>query len=86
MSKMVQISGEHRETPSSTLLPTLGFSPLPEAATDEWLTLTEVAQMLKVSSTTIWRCRRGGLKVMRLGGLVRVRRSEFNAYLAQHQD
>jgi len=85
MSKIVQISGEHRETPNSTPLPP-AFSPLPEAAQDEWLTLAEVAQTLKVSRTTIWRCRREGLKVMRLGGLVRVRRSEFNAYLERHQN
>ncbi len=83
---MVQISGEHQETPSSTPLPTPVFSPSPEATPDEWLTLAEVAQMLKVSRTTIWRCRREGLKVMRLGGLVRVRRSEFNAYLERHQN
>ncbi len=62
------------------------FSPLPEATPDEWLTLTEVASMLKVSRTTIWRCRRAGLKVMRLGGLVRVRRSEFNHYLERQQN
>ena len=86
MSKMVQISGEHRETPGRTPPPPPGFSPLPAAATDEWLTLAEVAQMLKVSRTTIWRCRREGLKVMRLGGLVRVRHSEFNAYLERHQN
>jgi excisionase family DNA binding protein len=83
---MVQISGEHRETPSSTLLPTLGFSPLPAAAPDEWLTLSEVAQTLKVGRTTIWRCRREGLKAMRRGGLVRVRRSDLNAYLERHQN
>ena len=83
---MVQISREHRETPNSTPMSPPAFSPLPEAATGEWLTLAEVAQMLKVSRTTIWRCRREGLKVMRLGGLVRVRRSEFNAYLERHQN
>ena len=83
---MVQISGEHRETSGSTPPTPQGFSPLPNAATDEWLTLTEVALILKVGRTTIWRWRQEGLKAMRRGGLVRVRRSDLNIYLAQHQN
>jgi hypothetical protein len=52
MSKMVQISGEHRETPSSTPLPPPGFSPLPAAATDEWLRIARSAQLHLVACGT----------------------------------
>lgn len=49
------------------------------------LTLDEVAQRLKVSPSTARRLiRRGGLKTVRLGRLIRVRPADLNAYIERH--
>lgn len=47
---------------------------------DEWLTLGEVAAILKAARTTIWRKRQDGLRQSRMGGIVRVQRRDLDAY------
>jgi excisionase family DNA binding protein len=64
---------------------------LPPAATahtslpDEWLTLEEVARRLKASRTSVWRCRRDGLKAVRIGGIVRVQARDLQEFMARHR-
>lgn len=52
---------------------------------DEWLTLEEVARCLKASRTSIWRCRRDGLKAARIGGIVRVQARDLQEFMARHR-
>ena len=52
---------------------------------DEWLTLEEVARRLKASRTSIWRCRRDGLKAARIGGIVRVQARDLQEFMARHR-
>lgn len=48
----------------------------------EFLTITDVAQMLHLSTTTIWRhVRRGELKAVKIGRSYRIRRSDLDALL-----
>jgi excisionase family DNA binding protein len=56
------------------------LSPPPD---QEFLTITDVAQMLHLSTTTIWRhVRRGDLKALKIGRSYRIRRSDLDALLA----
>lgn len=49
----------------------------------EFLTITDVAEMLHLSTTTIWRhVRRGDLKAVKIGRSYRIRRSDLDALLA----
>ena len=49
------------------------------------LTVEDVAQRLKVSPSTVRRLiRRGGLKTVRLGRLIRIRPADLNAYIERH--
>lgn len=51
------------------------------------LTIDEVAQRLKVSPSTVRRLiRRGGLKTVRLGRLIRVRPADLNDYIERHTE
>lgn len=55
----------------------------PVAQDREFLTITDVAQMLHLSTTTIWRhVRRGDLKAVKIGRSYRIRRSDLDALLA----
>ena len=50
------------------------------------MTLTEVRQRLHVSRATLWRWTvERGLKVVRVGGVVRIRESDLQAFLARHE-
>lgn len=49
------------------------------------LTLEEIRTMASTSRSTVWRWTvEQGLKTVRIGGLVRVRESDWNAFLAKH--
>ena len=55
------------------------------AAGDKFLTMTDVGQRLQCSRTTVWRLvNERGLRVIRSGGLVRVRESDLDGWLAKH--
>lgn len=57
--------------------------PAPGTQGREFLTITDVAQMLHLSTTTIWRhVRRGDLKAVKIGRSYRIRRSDLDALLA----
>jgi excisionase family DNA binding protein len=47
-------------------------------------TLAAVCKMLTVSRTTLWRMCKNGLRTVRIGGLVRIRKSDLDLYLADH--
>ena len=49
---------------------------------EEFYTLEEVIQTLKVSRTTLWRWRNEpGLRMVRIHGVVRVRKSDLHSFL-----
>ena len=49
---------------------------------EEFYTLGEVIKSLKVSRTTLWRWRNErGLRMVRIHGVVRVRKSDLNSFL-----
>ena len=53
---------------------------------DRFLTLSEVRATLKVSHSTLWRwTAEHGLKVSRVGGVVRIRESDLQAFLKQYE-
>jgi len=55
-------------------------------ASDRFLTLKEVQDRLCVSRSTIWRWQaEQGLKVVRVGNVVRVRERELEAFLNRHE-
>jgi excisionase family DNA binding protein len=55
--------------------------PAPRLA-DPWLTISEVATQLRVSTMTAYRlCERGELRAKRVGRSLRIRQSWFDAYL-----
>ncbi len=52
---------------------------------ERFLKLSEVRAMLKVSRATVWRWHaERGLKVVRVGDVVRVRESDLQAFLNRH--
>jgi excisionase family DNA binding protein len=59
---------------------------LPVPATPErLLRLQEIQRAAGVSRVTVWRwCNERGLRTIRVGGCVRVRESDWLAWLAQH--
>ena len=49
---------------------------------EEFYTLAEVIKILKVSRTTLWRWRNErGLRMVRIHGVIRVRKSDLNSFL-----
>ena len=54
---------------------------------ERFLTLSEVRTMLNVSRTTLWRWEvEQGLKVVRIGGVARIRESDLQAFLKRHEN
>ena len=54
--------------------------------TETFLKLAEVRQRLGVSRATLWRwTAEQGLKVVRVGGTVRIRESDLEAFLKRHE-
>ena len=54
--------------------------------TDRFLKLQEVQRMFGISRTTLWRwTNEQGLKVVRVGGVCRIRESDLQAFLARHE-
>ena len=49
-------------------------------------TLTAVCQMLSISRTTLWRMSKNSLRTVRIGGLVRIRKSDLDRYLCDHSE
>jgi len=57
-----------------------------ENANNRYLKLREVQARLGVSRTTLWRWQaEHGLKVVRIGDVVRVRESDLEAFLQRHE-
>jgi excisionase family DNA binding protein len=55
-------------------------------ANDHFLKLKEVQDLLGVSRTTLWRWQaEHGLKVVRVGDVVRVRESDLQVFLKRHE-
>jgi excisionase family DNA binding protein len=55
-------------------------------ASDRFLKLKEVQDLIGVSRTTLWRWQaEQGLKVVRVGDVVRVRESDLQAFLKRHE-
>jgi excisionase family DNA binding protein len=53
---------------------------------ERFLTLSEVQAMLKVSRSTVWRwTAENGLKVVRVGGLTRIRETDLEDFLKRHE-
>jgi len=40
--------------------------------------------MLRISRTSLWRMCKNGLRTVRIGGLVRIRKSDLDRYLDDH--
>ena len=54
-------------------------------AGEKLLTLRDMCDRLQCSRTTVWRLvNERGLRAVRCGGLVRVRESDLDAWLAKH--
>lgn len=55
-------------------------------ANDRFLKLAEVQDLLGVSRSTVWRwTAEHGLKVVRVGDVVRVRESDLQTFLSRHE-
>ena len=53
---------------------------------DRFLKLKDVQELLSVSRSTLWRWQaQHGLKVVRVGDVVRVRESDLQAFLKRHE-
>jgi excisionase family DNA binding protein len=68
----------------STLMPSPEPAAATAAASDSLMTTEEVAAVLRVEACTLatWRCRKGMLPFVKVGRLVRYRRSDIDQYLA----
>ena len=64
-----------------------GFNPIEEHMNPErFLKLAEVQRMLGVSRSTVWRWQaERGLRVVTVGGVVRIRESDLNKFLNRHE-
>jgi excisionase family DNA binding protein len=49
-------------------------------------TLTAICEMLRISRTSLWRMCKNGLRTVRIGGLVRIRKSDLDRYLDDHSE
>ena len=57
-----------------------------QSLNDRFLKLKEVQDLLGVSRSTLWRWQaEHGLKVVRVGEVVRVRESDLQAFLKRHE-
>jgi excisionase family DNA binding protein len=57
-----------------------------QSASDRFLKLKDVQDLLGVSRTTLWRWQaEHGLKVVRVGDIVRVRESDLLLFLKRHE-
>lgn len=57
-----------------------------QSASDRFLKLKEVQDLIGVSRTTLWRWQaEHGLKVVRVGSVTRVRESDLEAFLTRHE-
>lgn len=55
-------------------------------AQDRFLRSKDVETMLAVSRSTVWRwTAEQGLKVVRVGGVTRIRQSDLDAFLRRHE-
>lgn len=53
---------------------------------DRFLRVCDVAEMLGVSRSTVWRWQvERGLKVVTVGGVTRIRETELEAFLKRHE-
>jgi len=53
---------------------------------DRFLTLAEVRGMLNVSRATLWRwTAEHGLRVVRVGGVTRIRECDLQAFIKRHE-
>lgn len=52
---------------------------------ERFLTLSEARSALKVSRATLWRWTQNGLRVVRVGGVTRIRESDLQAFLSRHE-
>ena len=53
---------------------------------EQFFTLSQVRAMLSVSRATIWRWQaEHGLKVVRIGGVARIRETDLQAFLKRHE-
>jgi len=60
---------------------------LPEAqmATEQFLTIGDVCNLLNVSRTTVWRLmHEHGLRFIRIGGIRRIRQHDLEVWLERH--
>ena len=58
----------------------------PVLVPERFLKLSEVRQRLGVSRSTVWRwTNEQGLKVVRVGGVTRIRESDLQAFLKRHE-
>jgi excisionase family DNA binding protein len=49
-------------------------------------TLAAICEMLRISRTSLWRMCKNGLRTVRIGGLVRIRKSDLDRYLDDHSE
>ena len=53
---------------------------------EQFLTIQNIQEMLGVSRSTVWRwTAESGLKVVRVGGVTRIRESDLEAFLERHE-
>ena len=65
---------------------TVGTGVNKPAPNDRFLKLKDVQDLLGVSRSTVWRWQaEHGLKVVRVGDVVRIRESDLRAFLSRHE-
>ena len=64
----------------------VGIQKTGERTSGRFLKLSEVQEMMGVSRSTVWRwTTENGLKVVRIGDVVRIRESDLQAFLNRHE-
>lgn len=51
-----------------------------------YYTLAGVREILDVSAPTLWRMRKRGLRTVQIGGIVRIRKSDLDQFLSEHEE